>query len=116
MKTKTILLFLVFLFLSCAGKKSKQLNLARDIKVGQSKAEISQLFPAPDEIQHISKTSEIIWGPEEAFWQEIPIGTRLEIWVYQQKDSLTRLYFLDDNDTLAYKVTEPKDVVYEPSQ
>ena len=116
MKTKTILLPFLFLFLSCAGEKSKQLNSVRDIKVGQSKAEISRLLPAPDEIQHISKTSEIIWGPEEAFWDEIPIGTRMETWVYQNKDSLTRLYFLNDKDTLAYKITESKGVVYEPSQ
>jgi len=116
MKTKTILLSLLFLFLSCASEKSKQVNSVRDIKVGQSKTEISRLFPAPDEIQHISKTSEIIWGPEEAFWDEIPIGTKMEIWIYGKKDSLTRLYFLDDNDTLAYKVTEPKGVVYEQSR
>lgn len=116
MKTKTILLYLLFIFLSCAGEKSNQLNLVRDIKVGQSKAEIRKIFTAPDEVQHITKSTEIIWGPEEAFWDEIPIGAKLEIWVYQNKDSLSRLYFLNDNDTLAYKVTEPKDVVYEPSQ
>jgi hypothetical protein len=116
MKTKTILLPFLFLFLSCAGEKNKQLNSIRDIKVGQSKAEISRLLPAPDEIHHISKTSEIIWGAEEAFWDQIPIGTKIEIWIYGNKDSLTRLYFLNDNDTLAYKVTEPKDVVYEPSR
>ena len=116
MKSKVLKISFLFIFLSCAGEKSNQLNSVRDIKVGQSKAEISRLLPAPDEIQHISKTTEIIWGPEEAFWDEIPIGTKMEIWVYGNKDSLTRLYFLDDNDTLAYKVTEPKGVVYEPSQ
>jgi hypothetical protein len=115
MKMIVFFLFLL-LFHSCAGEKSKQLNSIRDIKVGQSKAEISKLLPKPDEIQYSTKTTEIIWGAEEAFWQEIPIGTNLEIWVYGNKDSLTRLYFVDDNDTLAYKVTEPKDVVYEPTQ
>jgi hypothetical protein len=113
---KVSIITFLFLFLSCASEKSNQLNLVRDIKVGQSKDEISRLFPAPDEIQHISKTTEIIWGAEEAFWDEIPIGTKMEIWIYGNKDSLTRLYFLNDNDTLAYKVTESKDVVYEPSQ
>lgn len=116
MKTKTILLSFLFIFLSCSGEKSKQLNSVRNIKVGQNKTEISRLLPAPDEIQYITKTTEIIWGAEEAFWDEIPIGTKMEIWVYGSKDSLTRLYFLNDKDTLAYKVTEPKDVVYEPYQ
>lgn len=116
MKLKLFIILLLFLFLSCAGEKSKQLNSVRDIKVGQNKAEIGQLLPAPDEIQHISKTTEIIWGAEEAFWQEIPIGAKLEIWIYGNKDSLTRLYFLNDIDTLAYKITESKDAVYEPSQ
>ena len=116
MQQKTIFLSLLFIFLSCAGEKNKQLNSVRDIKVGQSKAEISRLLPVADEIQHTTKTTEIIWGAEEAFWDEIPIGTKMEIWVYQNKDSLTRLYFLNNNDTLAYKVTEPKNVVYEPGQ
>jgi hypothetical protein len=116
MKTKIILLTFLFIFLSCVGEKSKPLNSVGDLKVGQSKAEITKLIPAPDEIQHTTKTTEIIWGAEEAFWDEIPIGTRLEIWVYGNKDSLTRLYFLNDKDTLAYKVTESKGVVYEPSQ
>jgi hypothetical protein len=115
-KLKISILLLIFLCLTCSFEKTQNLNSVRDVKIGQNKAEISRLFSPPDEIQHINKTTEIIWGPEEAFWDEIPIGTKMEIWIYGNKDSLTRLYFLNDNDTLAYKVTESKDVVYEPSQ
>ncbi len=115
MKTKIFLFSFIFLFLSCAGEKSKQLNSLRSVKTGETKEQISKFFPAPDEIQHLTKTTEIIWGPEEEFWDEIPPGTDLEIWIYQQKDSLTKLYFLNDDNHLTYKITSPKDVVYEPT-
>ena len=80
MKLKLFTLFLLFFFLNCTSEQNKQLISLREIKVGQSKAEISRLLPTPDEIQHTSKTTEIIWGAEEAFWDEIPIGTKMEIW------------------------------------
>ena len=112
LKQQTIKILFISLFLifySC----EKKVNLPEKIEIGQTKEEIKKILNEPDQIEKIKKTTEIIWGPEELFWEEIDIGTRLEVWVFQIQDSLLRLYFINDQKKLSYKMTVPQNVVYE---
>jgi hypothetical protein len=109
LQIKILLIFLFLAFFSC-GKK---VNLPEKVEIGQTKEEIKLILGEPDQMENIEKTTEIIWGPEELFWEKIDIGTRLEVWAYQIQDSLLRLYFINDQNNLSYKMTVPQNVVYE---
>ena len=102
-----IILTLTFIFCLSKNKSSDSLQ------VGMTKDEIRQLLSKPDKVDLIEKNSEIIWGAEEAFWDELAMGTKLEIWIYTLKIDELRLYFIDGNDSLAYKIVAPIDAVYE---
>jgi len=101
-----------FFFFSCKEEAKKH----EKIEVGQTRDKIKTILSEPDEIQRIEKTTEAIFGPEEIFWDKINTGTNLEVWIYQIEDSLLRLYFKNNEDSLSYKLITPKDVVYETTK
>ena len=101
-----------FFFFSCKEETKKH----EKIEAGQTKDKIKMILSEPDEIQRMEKTTEVIFGPEELFWDKINIGTDLEVWIYQIEDSLLRLYFKNNEDNLLYKLITPKDVVYETTE
>lgn len=82
------------------------------IKKGQSKQAIIELLGEPAEKKIIVKHNRFIWGPEEEFWDDIPMGTRLEIWKYKLSDGNLNLYFIDEGNHLNYKGFAPKGVIY----
>jgi hypothetical protein len=86
------------------------------VEVGQSKEEIQLELGSPDEINTYLKASEHIWGPDESFWSEIPMGTTIEVWRYQGESGQLNLYFLRDRSSLSYKAFAPTGVVYESSE
>ena len=102
-----IIVFLVFNF---CRPESKTLD---SVQVGMTKAEIRQVLGKPEIVDTIEKNTEIIWGAEEAFWAELPLGVTLEIWIYEREENEVRLYFIDESDTLSYKIIALKDAVYE---
>ena len=82
------------------------------IEKGQSKKEIVKLLGEPVEKRFVVKNKKFIWGPEEEFWDEIPMGTRLEVWRYEFSDGKLNHYFVDYGDSLDYKAFSRKGVVY----
>ena len=82
------------------------------IEKGQSKKVIVKLLGEPLEKKFIVKNKKIIWGPEEEFWDAIPMGTRLEVWKYEFSDGNLNLYFVDYGENLDYKAFGRKGVVY----
>ena len=58
------------------------------------------------------KRDKYMWGTEESFWDDIPMGTRLELWGYDFSDGGLNLYFINGGDHLDYKAFAPKGVVY----
>ena len=82
------------------------------IEKGQSKKEIVKLLGEPVEKRFIVKKNKFIWGPAEEFWDEIPMGTRMEVWEYKFSDGILNLYFLDYGDNLDYKAFSRKGVIY----
>ena len=109
MKPLIYFIILILSFIVCLPKnKSPDL-----VQVGKTKDEIRQVLSKPDKVDSVEKNTEIIWGAEEAFWDELPIGARLEIWIYEREEKELRLYFINESETLSYKIIAPKDAVYE---
>ncbi len=107
LKSIFIIIFLVFNFCE------PETRIVDSVQVGMTKAEIRQLLGKPEIVDTIEKNTEIIWGAEEAFWAELPLGATLEIWIYEREENEVRLYFIDESDTLSYKIIALKDAVYE---
>ena len=86
------------------------------VEIGQTREEIQRLLGRPSERRLERKTSEIIWGAEESIWSDIPLGTELEIWRYDDRNGRLTLYFVGQDGRLTYKVYSPAGVVYESSE
>ena len=91
-------------------KTFKQVNTK--IEAGQSKQTIQELLGPPGKITNTTKHNKYIWGPEERFWDEIPMGAKLEVWSYTFSDGSLNLYFVDGSEKLNYLAFAPKGVVY----
>jgi hypothetical protein len=87
-------------------------DLSERVKAGQSKEEIRKEIGDPARVIIETKSSEYIWGPEEAFWSEIPMGTELEVWRYENNAGQLNLYFLEKRNRLSYKAFAPAGVMY----
>jgi hypothetical protein len=97
---------------SIIGCEQHYSEIKGKIKKGQSKQTILELLGEPLEKKIMAKSNTFIWGPEEDFWDKIPMGTRLEVWKYKFSDGLFNLYFLNEGDQLDYKAFAPKGVIY----
>lgn len=87
-------------------------KLEGKITAGQSKQEIKNLLGEPAEKKIIVKRNKYIWGPEEEFWDKIPMETILEVWGYEFSDGHLNLYFINKGDRLNYKAFSPQGVIY----
>jgi hypothetical protein len=102
----------MLLLLAC----SNHTGTTHSIDKGSSKTEIIQKLGEPKGVKHQVKTEEEIWGDEERFWDEIALGTELEVWRYEMENGYLNLYFLGGEDTLSYQGFSPHGVVYESEQ
>ncbi len=82
------------------------------IQQGQSKQAVIELLGEPFNKTITIKRNKYIWGPEEEFWDDIPMETRLEIWKYEFSDGHLNLYFINEGEGLNYKAFAPKGVIY----
>jgi len=96
--------------LACYAKNYAEVK--EKIKKGQSKQTIIELLREPLEKKVIVKRNKFIWGPEEEFWDDIPMETRLEVWKYEFSDGHLNLYFINEGERLDYKAFAPKGVIY----
>jgi hypothetical protein len=85
------------------------------VLVGQSKDDVRKILGDPQAIETSIKRNEVIWGPEEEFWDDIPEGSELETWSYELRDGNLNLYFINGSDKLGHKAFAPRGVVYESS-
>lgn len=103
---------LFVIFFSIIGCGHHYSEIKGKIKKGQSKQTIIELLGKPLEKKIIAKNNTFIWGPEEEFWDNIPMGTQLEVWKYVFSDGHLNLYFLNEGEKLDYKAFSPKGVIY----
>ena len=111
-----IILIFAVIFVSypftCYAKAYSAVEVEGKIKKGQSKQAITELLGEPFEKKVILKRNKYIWGPEEEFWDDIPMETRLEVWKYEFSDGHLNLYFINEGEHLDYKAFAPKGVIY----
>ena len=88
-------------------------NISDRIHVNDTQQVIRQQIGDPVDITIIEKTTEIIWGPEEAFWNQIDLGEQVEVWSYELGQAQLKLYFRENSDSLFYKTVIDPEAVYE---
>ena len=71
-------LFFAFSLVSQAREYAEVSSL---IHTGLARQEIVKILGEPTARGMTAKTQRYIWGPEEGFWDRIPMGTSLEVWV-----------------------------------
>lgn len=103
-------LFFVFCPIACYAKNYSEVE--GKIKQGQSKQAIIELLGEPSYKTTTIKRNRYIWGPQEEFWDDIPMETRLEVWKYEFSDGHLYLYFINEGEHLNYKAFAPKGVIY----
>lgn len=108
-KIKAIFIFIILIFNFC----EPETRIPDSVQLGMTKSEVHQLLGMPALTDSVVKDTEIIWGAEEAFWDELALGTSLEIWKYNLDEEELLLYFIDGGDSLTYKIVAPIDAVYE---
>jgi len=104
-----VLFLLVLPAVSLAREYSKVSGL---IHKGLARQEIVKILGEPVERGITAKTNRFIWGPEEDFWDRIPMGTSLEVWKFQFADGTLRLYFINSAEALDFTAFAPKGVIY----
>jgi len=104
---------LPLLFVLCLTSCKEREEALAHIETEATKEEILSIVGQPDEQETITKHEEAIWGPEEEFWHKIPLGAKLERWIYATDEGRYSLYFRGNEDWLAYKIFAPRGVVYE---
>ncbi len=107
-----VIIIIVCITASISGCNNKYADFRDKIRKGQSKQALLKLFGDPYEKKIVIKSQRFIWGPEEDFWDKIPMATRLERWSYNISDGHLNLYFLEEGGTLDYIAFAPKGVVY----
>ena len=97
----------------CLADDSKTYEqIKTKIKAGQSKQTVREKLGPPDMIISSVKSNKYIWGPEEEFWDKIPMGAKMEVWRYTFSDGGLNLYFIDGSEKLDHIAFAPKGVVY----
>lgn len=106
MKVYAVVFSLAFmLFMQSCSNARQPYDL---IKPGMTKTEIAGLIGTTEIKKYITKTNNQIQGPEEQFWYDLEMGTKLEVWTYRFDKGTLNLYFTGRSNYLAYKVFRPK--------
>ncbi len=102
---KYMMLFICFTVAVISCTKNQKLH--EKIKTGMTKSEIVQIMGETSEKRFITKRNNKIQGPEEDFWYEIELGTKLEAWTYTSEEGTLNLYFVGNGKELKYKIFTP---------
>ena len=108
-RVRIIVILLTGFLIFCHHPK----NIGDLIQENDTKQVIRQQIGEPVDITIIEKTTEIIWGPEEAFWSQLKLEEQVEVWSYQLGKDQLKLYFRENSDSLLYKTVVDPDAVYE---
>lgn len=102
---------IIYVF-SLAGCSREYAHFEGKIMKGQSRQDIIGILGNPYGTKIFTKNNRIIRGPEEDFWDQIPISSRLEVWSYRFSDGQLNLYFVNERETLDFIAFAPAGVVY----
>ena len=111
MRDSLVLLLLIAFIASC-GEQASSPPPSPD-RVGITQQQLQSELGEPDRTQVWTKDSEAIFGPPEAYWDDLTIGDRVEIWSYDQPDGVREFHFLRESDIVGHESLTPHGVVYE---
>ena len=72
---------LAVVLVSITGCQSR--NLEDRMFTGMTKSEVVQELGEPDKIEELAKSTEYIFGPVEGLWDQIEMGDKIVIWIYE---------------------------------
>ncbi len=85
----------------------------RGIEVGMKKIQVLNLLGSASVRNTFVKQTEHIWGPQEAWWDQVEMGDSLESWLYiYPEEGTLYVYFLNDSNSVSFMAFTPADVVY----
>jgi len=83
------------------------------IEIGMKKIQVLNLLGPADVRNTFLKQTEQIWGPQEAWWDQVQMGDSLESWLYIYPDEGTLyVYFLNESNSVSFMAFTPEGVVY----
>lgn len=98
-----------------------------EFQPGATREQLTKQFGTPSRIQSFANQGQVVWGPIEDYWDQVPIGSSVEIWAYRSTMILedaethhvqageTELYFVDDSNSVDGIGFHVKGAVYESS-
>ncbi|MCZ6877453.1 MAG: hypothetical protein O7G29_04855 [Acidobacteria bacterium] len=86
---------------------------SRGIEVGMKKIQVLNLLGPASVRNTFVKQTEHIWGPQEAWWDQVEMGDSLENWLYiYPEEGTLYVYFLKGSDSVSFMAFTPTGVVY----
>ncbi len=83
------------------------------IEIGMKKIQVRNLLGPADVRTTFVKQNEFIWGPQEAWWDQVQMGDALESWLYiYPEEGTLYVYFLNDSPSVSFMAFSPEGVVY----
>ncbi len=111
-KTIGIGVFVVSLALLISSCTRRYADFRGGLKEGQTKESILQLLGDTSGRGTLVKHDTPMFGPQEAFWDQLPEGTRMEVWTYHFSDGKLYLYFMDGEEKVTFIAFAPQGIVY----
>ncbi len=102
--------FILTFFLPACQIPEKE---SRGIEVGMKKIQVRSLLGPADVRTTFVKQTEHIWGPQEAWWDQVEMGDSLESWLYiYPQEGTLYIYFLKNSNSVSFMAFTPEGVVY----
>jgi len=110
MRHSFLLLIMLALIASCGDQASPPAPQPDRVRFTQQ--ELRAELGEPDRTKLWIKDSDVIFGPPEAYWDDLTLGDRVEIWSYDQSGGVREFHFLKDSDVVGHESFTPEGVVY----
>lgn len=113
MKTEIIMCLMCFGLLATSCTKIRPASHKADyVRLGTTKEHVISTLGSPNRTNSMTKTSEVVFGPVEAFWHVLQTGDVVEIWSYVEPTGMSQIYFIRGSNTVHYTYFIHKGVVF----
>ena len=111
----------VLLLASCSPDSPRH----SEFQPGATREQLTEQFGPPLRVQFLANKGQVVWGAIEDYWDQVPIGSSVEIWAYRSTIVIenaetnhlqageTELYFVDDSNSVDGVGFHLKGAVYE---
>jgi len=96
---------------SCTEVRSAS-HKADRVRLGATKENVIYALGSPSQTNSMTKTSEVVFGPVEAFWHVLHTGDVVEVWSYVEPEGTSQIYYIQGSNTVHYTYFIRKGVVF----